>query len=238
MNFDIPRDVILPVEQVDVRLELGEHPFETDNIAAIEDNWARETTANPSLFDGKVVLLSSLIYRARRLEGSCHAIRYATFMQWRRQRDLAPAAHAYAHAMLVSSDNALIAARMGSHTANPGLVYFAAGSFEPIDFPNGQVDLDFNMAREVGEETGIKLEGLRRDPAYHAYSMSTGTVIFRRYYVPDTAERIARGIESFLAADSEPELDSPVIIRGVDDLPAGLASHMVPLIDWHFSTAR
>ena len=40
-----------------------------------------------------------------------------------------------------------------------GRVYFAAGSFEPVDFRDGLVDVDFNMIREVREETGLDLSG-------------------------------------------------------------------------------
>ncbi|MGO4831044.1 hypothetical protein AB4144_01905, partial [Rhizobiaceae sp. 2RAB30] len=65
------------------------------------------------------------------------------FMHWRRRPSNDSAQHAFAHAMLVSSDNALVAIRMGAHTASPGSVYFAAGSFEPKDFPGGHSSTNF-----------------------------------------------------------------------------------------------
>ena len=109
MSFDLPRNTILPVDAVDVRLDPGPHPFESANRAAIEENWRRETDANPALFNGEVVLLSRLAYSGGNLAGRCHAIRYATFLHWRRHRETAPAEHAFAHAMLVSRDGALVA---------------------------------------------------------------------------------------------------------------------------------
>src|SRR5262249_41409621 len=72
MDFDIPREVILPVERVDVRLDPGPHPFETANLAAIDANWVQEQAANPALFDGDMALLSRLEYRNGRVEGACH----------------------------------------------------------------------------------------------------------------------------------------------------------------------
>ena len=140
------------------------HPFETANRAAIDANWLREKAANPSLFDGEVSLLARLAYRDRPLEGACHTIRFATFLYWRKTRPWPNAEHAFAHAIPVTSDGALIAIRMGARTANPGRVYFAAGSFDPQDFPGGKVDVDLNMAREVAEETGLDIAGLPRDP--------------------------------------------------------------------------
>lgn len=235
MAFDIPRGIVFPVAQVDVRLDPAPHPFELANEAAIARNWQTETAQNPALFNGTVVLLSSLAYADHRLVGRCHAVTYATFLYWRRYRTTAPAEHSFAHAVLISRDGALIAVRMGMHTANPGRVYFAAGSFEPIDFREGLVDLEFNMEREVREETGLDISGAPRDSGYHAYSSEKGTVIFRGYRLHEDAETIAAGIRDFVAADPEPEIDGPVIIRAPSHLPDGLMPHMPPLIDWHFA---
>lgn len=147
----------------------------------------------------------------------------------------APAEHSFAHAVLISSDAALIAVRMGSHTANAGRVYFAAGSFEPADFRNSVVDLEFNMAREVREETGLDISCVQRDAGYHAYSSERGTVIFRGYYLAEEADAIAARIRDFVASDPEPEIEGPVIIRNASDLPEGLMPHMGPLVEWYFA---
>lgn len=233
--FDIPRNTILPVDAVDVGLDPARHPFELQNLAAIEENWRTETAANPALFDGTMVLLSSLSYSGRRLAGRCHAIRYATFMHWRRHRSTSAAEHAFAHAMLVTADNALVAIRMGAHTANPGLVYFAAGSFEPMDFPDGKVDLHLNMARELREETGLSIDRAVREDQLHFISLATGTVIFRRYFLDQDADTIAARIRDFVASEDEPEIEGPVVIRNPSDLPEGLMAQMAPLIAWHFA---
>lgn len=235
MSFDLPRNVILPVDAVDVRLDPRPHPFAWDNAEAIAENWQHEIAANPALFDGIVVLLSQLAYRDNRLVGRCHAVNYSTFLLWRKRRENSGAEHAYAHAMLVAGDNALVAIRMGPHTVNAGCVYFAAGSFEPLDFRDGLVDVDFNMIREVREETGLDLSGAERGKRYHALSTNSGTVIFRRYHATAPADEIARRISDFVATEIDPEIEGPVIIRHAADLPEGLSPHMKPLIDWHFA---
>ncbi|MGX8013277.1 hypothetical protein ACVDG8_032035 [Mesorhizobium sp. ORM8.1] len=235
MSFDLPRNVILPVDQIDVRLVAEQHPFERDNQTAIAENWRRETEEKPALFDGTVVLLSALAWRDNRLIGRCHAVKYSTFMLWRKNREASGAEHAYGHAMLVAGDNALVAIRMGPHTVMAGSVYFAAGSFEPIDFRDGFVDVDFNMIREVREETGLDLTTARRGKRWHALSTASGTVIFRRYHVDEPADEIARRIRAFVAAEADPEIEGPVIIRHAADLPDGLAAHMKPLVEWHFA---
>jgi 8-oxo-dGTP pyrophosphatase MutT (NUDIX family) len=235
MAFDLPRDAIVPVHVASVRLEPGPHPFERENAAAIEENWQGEMARNPALFDGKVVLLSSLNYQDGRLEGACHAVRFATFMLWRKTRPLGSAEHAYAHAVPVTSDGALVLIRMAPHTVNAGRIYFAAGSFEPQDFRAGVADIDFNMMREVGEETGLDLTGCERDPIYHLRSSEGASVIFRRYYLDEPAEAVAERIRAFVAAEPEPEIEGPVIIRGPSGLPPDLALHIPSMIEWHFA---
>jgi hypothetical protein len=234
MAFDIPRNVILPVDAVDVRLDPAPHPLALEHADEIEANWQREKAANPAFFDGTMVLPSALAYRDRQLAGVCHEIRFATFLYWRKHRNFGRAEHYYAHAALVTADNALLAIRMGAHTASPRGVYFAAGSFEAMDFRGGRVDIDFNMARELGEETGLSLDGLRRDAGYQAYSENSGTAIFRRYYLGDDAETAAEKVRAFVAGEADPEIEGPVIIRGADDMPDGIKPHMVAFMSWHF----
>ncbi len=201
MSFALPRDVILPVDQIDVRLDPSPHPFERDNADAIAENWQREIAAKPALFDGTVVLLSEFGYADRRLFGRCHAVRYSTFLYWRRDR-VGTAAHAFAHPMLVTKDNALVAIRMAAHTVNAGSVYFAAGSFEPEDFPDGVVDPHGNMVREVLEETGLDISDARRGERHYALATERGTVIFRRYFLDEDADEIAARIRDFVAGES------------------------------------
>jgi len=233
LSFALPLGVILPVDEIDVRLDPAQHPFERGREEAIAENWRREIAAKPALFDGTVVLLSEFGYDTGRLFGRCHAVGYSTFLYWRKDR-VATAAHAFAHPMLVTKDNALIAIRMGAHTVNAGRVYFAAGSFEPEDFPDGVVDAHGNMVREVLEETGLDISGVRRGKRHYALATEKGTVIFRRYFLDLDADDIASHIRAFVAAEIEPEIEEPVIIRDACDLPEGLMGHMQPMIDWHF----
>src|SRR5690606_21203670 len=163
-------------------------------------------------------LLSALSYRNGRLVGRCHAMRYATFLYWRAHRN-DTAGHAYAHAVLAGSDNALLAIRMGRHTVNAGRVYFAAGSFEPEDFPDGQVDVDANMRREVAEETGYDLANARKEPRLFVIARREGAVIFRRYFAEETADALAERVRAHVRRSRSPEVDEPVVIRGPHDLP-------------------
>ena len=234
MAFDIPRGVIVPVDSITVRLDAAPHPFEVEHAAAIEANWQAEHAANPALFDGRMVLLAELVLRDGHLEGRAHAVRFATMLYWRKHKGAAGIEHCFAHAALISGDNALVAIRMGQQTANPGRVYFAAGSFEPDDFIDGRVDVYGNMAREVHEETGLALGHWRRDRGYFLYSENHATVLIQRFWTDEPAASIAARIEAHVAAETEPEIEGPVVIRHAEDRPDGVLPHMVAITHWHF----
>ncbi|MEO3385555.1 NUDIX hydrolase [Mesorhizobium sp. CAU 1741] len=238
MSFDLPADVVVPVRSVRVRLDPAPHPFVSEHQAAIADHWVEVQAGNPAVYDGEVALLSSLRFEDNDLVGRCHIVRYSAFLYWRKLRPVGGAGHAYTHAMLVSSDNALVLIRMAANTVNAGLVYCAAGSFEPADFREGMADLEYNMRREVLEETGLDIAGLRHEPYYHVLSKTTGTVLFRRYFHDLDADELARRIHEHVAGERDPEIEGPVIVRDRGDLPDRLAPQMPALIDWHFSTPR
>ncbi len=233
--FDIPRGVILPVGEISVALEDRPHPYELANRQAIDDNWESEVARQPKLFDGEMILLSEMSYRHGRIEGRCHPIRFATFLYWRRDRRASAGFHVFANAIPVASDGALIAIRMGPHTANAGRVYFAAGSFERRDFRDGVADVELNMHREVAEETGLDLESVAREDCYFAYCSGAGLTLVRRYFLDGTAATVADRIRAFIAADPDPEADQVVVINGDADVPESAPVHMKPLVRWHFS---
>ena len=237
MPFDIPRNAITPVERVEVRLDPSPHPFERAQSEAIAANWTGEIAAQPALFNGRMALLSELSLRGGVLAGRCHEVNYATFLYWKRNR-AGTAEHAFAHPALVSSDNALIAIRMGQRTANPGAVYFAAGSFEAEDFRDGLCDLEANMVREVREETGLDISETPREAGYQLFSTDRATAIFRRFWLDEDADVIAQRVREFVAGEAEPEIEGPVIIHGVSDLPEGLRPHMKAFVRWHFGGSQ
>ena len=238
MSIDLTQDTIMTVCAVDVTLDPSPHPFAVANGEAIAAHWREMTQEFPALFDGEVALLSQLGIEGDVLTGRCHIVRYATFVYWRKLRTSAGAGHFYAHPVLVSSDGALIAVRMGQHTLNAGRVYFAAGSFEPSDFRDGKADLERNMFREVLEETGIDISSVPHEDDYQILAKSSGTVIFRRYYLDRSADELVASIMAHVATETEPEIDGPVVIRHAEDLPDNLAPQMPALIDWHFSTQQ
>lgn len=219
----------------DIRLVPGAHPWEVRHAGAITANWAEEIERNPRLYNGRMTMISALGLQGRTLRGVSHEIAFATFLYWRKAAMRAGSAHLFAFAVPVARDGRVVAVKMGRHTANPGLTYFAAGSFEPADFSGGQLDFVANTHREVREETGLDLSAHRHEAGFMLARSGDTFVAARRYFLGDDAEAIAARIRAHVAADAEPEIEGPVII-GAGERPASLTRHMHIVLDWHFGT--
>jgi len=235
MDLDLPSGRVVPLSSCTLRLDPAPHALEAAAGAEIDANWLAEKRARPAIHDGRVALFSRLSWDGAALAGTCHIVRYATFLYWRGGGRREMARHLYAHAVLAAADGPLVAVRMGGHTVNAGRVYFAAGSLEPEDFSDGAADLDANMAREVREETGLDLAGMRREAGLSALALETGTVVLRRYVSPLPAAEIVERVAAHVAAEADPEIAGAVVIDRPRPGLAGLAPQMPAILDWHFS---
>ena len=84
-----------------------------------------------------------------------------------------------------------------------------------MDFQSGVVDLHFNMAREVTEETGLDIAPApRRRLSHYCARENAGTAIFRRYFLHGSADSIAASDQATSwPREADPEIEGPVIIR-------------------------
>jgi 8-oxo-dGTP pyrophosphatase MutT (NUDIX family) len=230
--------VIFPVTSVDVRVSDGPHPYFRSHTAEIAANWEKEVAANPALFDGRMLLMRSLEIRDGAISGECHTVPFSAFLLWRKTRPAGAAVHLFGLPVIVSSDGAVIAIRMGQHTANPGRVYCAAGSLDPDDIRDGYCDIDGNMAREVLEETGLSLLDATSVSGFHGWHGQDVVTLFRAYHFAETAAELIALIDAHIAADPEPEIDAALAIRTADPGQHAYPPFMPPVLEWVFNTVR
>lgn len=234
-HSDFPGDgEVFDIDLLDLSVHAGEHPFHSGNREAISRNWAAEQAANPALYDGSMVLFSSLRIGTGEMVGAGHIVPYSTFLFWRRQAEPDCGYHLFAFPVVLSADGAMIAVEMGAHTANAGRVYCPAGSLDGSDIVDGKVDVDGNMRREVLEETGLSLADAVVDPQLRAYRRGRRVTMFRVFRLPLSTEAIFERIAAHMAVDEEQEISRAVAIRSADRNAHDYTPDMYPLLDWVF----
>ncbi|MDK1388652.1 NUDIX hydrolase [Sinorhizobium sp. 8-89] len=225
---------VFPVSAVGIDVSPDPHPFHLAEVERAQESWQREIAANPHLFDGRMVLQRAIRIEDGRIVANAHVVPYSTFLWWRKSR--APGAlHIFAMPMLLSSDGAMIAIRMGSHTANAGRVYSPGGSLEPEDIVDGRCDIDGNIAREVREETGIELSEATAEPGYHAVHMKGTVVVFRTHRLAATADELVSLVARHVSTDPHPEIDEAVAIRGPEPEAHNYPDFFPAILEWFFA---
>jgi len=230
-----PEQTVFPVARIELRVLDGEHPYRVSRRGEIAANWEAEVTANPALFDGRMVFQHRLALSEDGIRGQGYVIPFSTFMYWRKQQDRTGGIHLFSYPVIATSDNALVAIRMGAHTANPGQVYFAAGSLEPEDIASGICDLEFNMRREVLEETGFDLADSTPGESYYASRYRRTVTVFKLYRFELTADEIIERISAHMVVADDKEIAGAVAIRSADHAAYPYNVAMLPIIDWYFA---
>jgi 8-oxo-dGTP pyrophosphatase MutT (NUDIX family) len=233
-----PERTVFPVERIELRVLEGDHPYHLQNAAAARESWEKEIAANPAFYDGRMLFEHKLSVGRDAIVGDSYVSPFSTFMFWRRQANRTGGFHVFAFGMIVSSDGALIAIRMGQHTANAGQVYCAAGSMDENDIVDGRCDVDGNMRREVLEETGLDLRDAVADPGYFATHSNRSITILKVFRFPWTAEEMLSRIQAHMLVDEEKEIAGAVAIRSADPTAHNYSAAMPAILAWFFGEAK
>ncbi len=229
-----PEKTVFPVARIDLKVIAGDHPFHLSEAEAARENWKKEISANPALYDGRMIFQQRLSVSEQAVVGEGYVTPFSTFLWWRKHRERGGGFHVFAFPVAVSCDGAIIAIRMAQHTANAGQVYCAAGSMDENDIVDGRCDIEGNMRREVMEETGLDLDMAVADPGYYATHANRSITLFRVFRFPWTAEEMLEGISAHMLVDEEKEIDGAVAIRSADPAAHRYNSAMLPILAWFF----
>ena len=216
------------VDALDFVMEPGPCAYSVRNRCSIDAFFADRQQARPSLWNGQVLMLSSWEFQAvegrTRLKGRFVETDYATLLWLLHRGDADPELrNAFAMAALRGADGGFVLTRQADWTYNAGRIYFAAGTPEPSDIaPDGRVDLQAGMLRELREETG--LPGARFTPGARWLALfdDRHLALIREFVAPETASALAGRIRAFVAEESKPEIDDVLIAHHPADLQAGM----------------
>lgn len=213
---------VLPLAGLEARLAHEDWPWARDNQALIEAHWHGLTAANPSLYNGRVLVRRGQALRDGVLELAYVETDYASFIAMRDHGFPDPTTgNGFALAALRAEDGAYLLGRMGQHTANAGRIYFPAGTPDPGDvLADGTVDLAGSVMRELAEETGLRAHDVVAGEHWTAVFAGARTALMREIRVPGGAEAARRRILAFLAAEDRPELADICVVRGPGDIDA------------------
>ncbi|MFK8250745.1 NUDIX hydrolase [Ancylobacter terrae] len=212
--------VILPFARLDLVRDPAPWAFAEARRPAIDAHFDGMRAANPALWNGRVLLLARHAVSDGALSGAYCETDFASFMWWRDTGFPDPAIrNAFAMGALSGSDGGFVLGRMAAWTANPGRIYFAAGTPEPGDvLPDGTVDLGGSVMRELAEETGLGPDDVEAADAWHGVFDGPRIALMRRLVAPEPAERVAARIREHIAREDRPELADVVIARGPADI--------------------
>jgi 8-oxo-dGTP pyrophosphatase MutT (NUDIX family) len=215
---------LVEVAELDLRLAARPWPFAQAEAARIEAHWRARKSAQPRLYNGRVLLLArhALETRAdgaRILRGAYFETDYAAFLAW---RDFgfpdARVCNGFSMAALVAEDGAFLLGEMAAHTANAGAIYFPSGTPDPKDVVAGRVDLQRSATRELLEETGIAADEVAFGPAWTLVYAPPRIACMKIMRLSAPAEAIKARIDAFLADDPEAELATMHVVRGREDI--------------------
>jgi 8-oxo-dGTP pyrophosphatase MutT (NUDIX family) len=219
MNEGVENSTVIPLSRVDARVEPYDWVFARENAALIAAHWAEITADKPAMFNGRVMLQHRAAIRDGVFEAGYFETDYAAFLTWRDIGHPGPIVrNGFAMAALRANDGAFLCGKMGDHTANAGKVYFAAGTPDREDArPDGTLDLAGSVTRELGEETGLRVEELQVGEGWTAL-IEQGRIAFMRDVIIDLPAEEARALMLERMKDlEEEELSDIVIVRDLTD---------------------
>lgn len=209
----------MPIAGTNIRMVAGAWPLPEQLRAQVGPCWQRLQAANPHLWDGRIIGVSTPHIDADgMLCAEAREDAYSAFLTWREAGFPDIGMHnLFGSALIVSSDDALIYGVMGATTANAGRVYPPGGSLEPRDIlADGGVDVAGCTDLELEEETGLPA-GAARKGALVAVFDGPRISLSQFYHFDERSEQLVDRIRANLDQQDHRELADVVVVRSRAD---------------------
>ncbi|KWV61107.1 hypothetical protein AS156_27100 [Bradyrhizobium macuxiense] len=224
--------VIQRVAALDLTLQRRPWPFADERRAEIDAHFAAQQQANPSLWNGRVLLGRDPVFEGARLSAKYFETDFASFLAWRDwgfpDKEIF---NGFGMGALLTSDGAFVLGEMGRHTSNPGRIYFPSGTPDLDDIRGDTVDIDGSVMRELEEETGLSAADCRADADWHCIYTGPALAMMRILRADMPGEALRARIEANLARQDDPELAAIHLVRSRADLNTAMPRFVTAFIE-------
>jgi hypothetical protein len=227
--------VPLSVDRLDLAFEPAPWPFAQARQTEIDAWFAELQRRKPAIWNGRVLVLHRYDLRDGVFRGAYLETDYASFAAWRHWQPADAGVHdCFGAGAVISADGAVLLGVMGAHTANAGWIYFPCGTPDPADIIGGAVDLDWSVARELKEETGLDVAELAPEPGWTTLIDGHLIVHIKTLRSRLGADDLRARMLAHLASEAEPELADIRIVRGPADYDPAMPPFVTAFLDRHF----
>lgn len=216
------------------RLTISDAPlvFAERNRGAIAAHWDLVVPHDQRLWNGPQFLFTDVSCAGGVLSATGHRTDYAAFLYWRDHKRDGTATHIAGSSLPVTTDGAIVAARMAAHTSNAGRLYFPAGALDPDDVRDGVIDITASIRRELAEETGLAPSKAAFDPFMVAARGDHAWFVARRCRLDLTFDACVAQMRAHQAETGDDELAELVAIRAPREAEM-LVPYARALALWH-----
>jgi 8-oxo-dGTP pyrophosphatase MutT (NUDIX family) len=222
---------VVGIARLDLAFAPRVWPFAQARRADIEHHFAERQQANPALWNGRVLVMHAFGVEGDTLRGAYLETDFASFLAWRDWGSPDPnMRNCFGMAALRGSDGGFVLGVMSEQTANPGKIYFPAGTPDLSDIVDGRVDIEGSVKRELLEETGLDADEMDAEPGWHMVLAGPRIALMKVLTARDDAATLRQRILRHLASEREPELSDIVIVRRPADLSDKVPDHVTAFL--------
>jgi 8-oxo-dGTP pyrophosphatase MutT (NUDIX family) len=223
---------VVPVAHLELTFAPQPWPFAAERRAEIDAHFRRAQVDRPGIWNGEVLVMHRHRLKEGVLEGSFLQTDFASFMAWRDWGfPAAGVTNCFSMGALRGSDGGWIMGVMAPNTSAGGKIYFPAGTPDPDDVVDGEVDLAGSVIREVAEETGLGTSDFAQQDGWHCVIDGPRIALMKVLQAHEPAEALRRRIRDYLAREATPELADIRIVRSRRDFDPMMPRFVTMFLD-------
>jgi 8-oxo-dGTP pyrophosphatase MutT (NUDIX family) len=217
---------VTTVERLDLRFEPKSWAFAVERRTEIDALFAQKQRANPRLWNGRVLLMHRFSIEADVLHGAFLETDYASMNAWLSWGMPETGIwDCFGAAAVMGCDGSFLLGQMAAHTANAGRIYFPCGTPDLSDVAGGMVDFDHSIARELLEETGLRVDDFQAERGWIILQAPGRIVAYKVLRASEPGEALRLRVEAHIKSDPHGELAAAHLVRSATDIAAAVPDY-------------